>query len=492
MGMTLFSLHVLGGAREDMAALARPDETVRVNGAWVSLLPGKSARDYGQARLTALVKKVQQPAVLFGYVDDDWFYAALYVQGKRTARVDSSGKSTRASAFAQVMEGDAGPLRFLPYCATLDEQLALLEEALGVALYDAWDMMPRLVARGTDTLHRVQARWNELRRRPNQFRLEEVAHEAGPAKVLASEAMAQAMDGVVSSWVHVESRGRWHVHHRMLMDGTAAVMVFDAASGKLTRIHSRHGVARVLTVTGDGMPVCLQWNQPQGGPDRVACLNPDGSERWCFVPVLGEYQSLDTCEAAPGLALVYNRISPRQDTSIWVLNADSGEVIHHRIMAAADGMVSLLWVEELQRYAVNALGTNEMVMLDEALREVKRWPLGENKVRFDMMTHLRGSMLWNYHGQNGNIIGLNLATGHMTRITLEIPAILADVTVQGQLLCFGSGANHQLLCFDMTGKLTARLRETNIQEIICGEDGTYLVRFNPAAEKITVCRLAPA
>ena len=64
--------------------------------------------------------------------------------------------------------------RYASHCFNLEEQLKLLEETIGTALYDLQEEEPRIVKQCDTTLREIKAREAMLRKRPNSFILTEL------------------------------------------------------------------------------------------------------------------------------------------------------------------------------------------------------------------------------------------------------------------------------------------------------------------------------
>lgn len=162
---------------------------------WVVVI----AEGYASGELVRAAKKAAGPVLVFDYFDDDFFELSLCRGGKKLAGIGNmvkpKGLKQLAETFPDVPDLTKR-MAMLPRCADMREQIALMEETLGLPLY---------TLRGEDELsavHRSDAvygalcrREKELKTRPNEYELTQLQALDWPASVSLKNAGAQGGAG---------------------------------------------------------------------------------------------------------------------------------------------------------------------------------------------------------------------------------------------------------------------------------------------------------
>lgn len=210
MGTSLTTLHFYGLAREALEPRLEATDLLRdQNTPWLSIVPPYGAEHNNYARLEKLAKCATKEyagasALLFDYFDDDEFRCVLYQGGKRSASCQSGGSWAKLGKQLNVLFGDDLPARAFRYasrCYNLEDQVRLLEEAVGAALFDVQEEEPRVVQRCDEMLQTIKYREEALRKRPNQYKLTELAEEDWPLELRARQGLFRLLR---PQWARVE------------------------------------------------------------------------------------------------------------------------------------------------------------------------------------------------------------------------------------------------------------------------------------------------
>lgn len=419
MGVTLFNLYLPKAAYD--ALPIGPGCTVRQNpSGWVALLPQTpEGEDVEQTirSLTVLAKAGPGPALLLEYLDDDEYTLSLYADGKKRAALNSWGKIRGKAWFVRALPEDpeAGKkLGLLSRCRTMDEQLALLEETFGLALYDLYDEPPRIMERSAETYRRIKAREEELKKRKNRFRPVSVEEKDWPQGLKA--------------WFAQRGRTRY----------PRTTPTYLPPPEWLTKYGI---VARI----GEYPSGCNHL------PDGDSVFRTEAS---------GERQAILWRISGKDGSVVYQRTLPeKSDERTWNMSYLPSA---HVYLYAPTAYLSeeeqkerqRLWQEE---HALAASKRKVLVVLDDQFQEIRRFALDHYDTLFPPLTVFGGPYAWLLHFSCGAYTRLNLQTGEATALRLEVPAYLKYGLADGTLYAVDP-REKGLLCFDETGRLLSRHR----------------------------------
>ena len=366
MGMTFATLYLWGIGREALLPRLEPGDLLREqNAPWLGVVPDEEAcGDLGRLeKLGKLLTKENgsAAALLFYYYDDDWFLCRLYQGGKKTAEGRGEGSWAKLGKKLNELFGDEAPakaLRYLSHCSDLQEQIALLEETVGAALYDvSVEEQPRRVPRSDTTLREIKARESALRRRPKQFKFTELPREDWPEILRESWDMGELDRARYPYGLGFPVYGPYHPG---ALFGSPPI---GYTSGNREEQQSRFAVFD----SGIGQfrewgpfslpPVRLLWKTKRGelvllfhrlltvsngerswvvvsGTGSVRCVLPDGSERWSFEPELGERNLTYAHSSQEGILTLYAVQETRNAISsaaqIWRMDGETGEILCSR------------------------------------------------------------------------------------------------------------------------------------------------------------------
>lgn len=202
MGTSLSTLHLYGIPEETLRIQLAQGDLLRLqNVPWLSVVPEYGEQDWENGRLEKLAKSMTKSdadaaALLFFWFDDDMFVCRFYRGGRKKAECRSDGSWAKLGKELGLLfceDSPAKAMRYASRCAGLEEQLRLLEETLGTALWDIQEAEPRTVPRGDGTLKAIKAREAALRKRPKQFKLTELEREEWPTAIRANQELFELL-----------------------------------------------------------------------------------------------------------------------------------------------------------------------------------------------------------------------------------------------------------------------------------------------------------
>lgn len=495
MGTTFTTLHLYGVERGDLTPLLAPGDLLREqNAPWLSVVPADGPPHIEtKERLEKLAKRLTKgrdkaAALVFFWFDDEWFLCECIRSGRRKTGCRSNESWVKLGKELNALFEDEAPgkaFRYASRCYGLEEQVRLLEETAGTALYDIPEEEPRRVPRGDGTLREIKARETALRKRPNQYVLTELPREEWPESVRAKRRLYEQLR---PQWRH------YHVDRLLYETGSTSFVIpqhlsrlaypytdeahtdhlilYDGASGELADRSFPGSIPLApLWRTKDGALVCLfskigretvtetSWSR-SGGRQYVCCLAPDGVERWRFVPEMNKHQYLQ--HVFTSSAGIITLLAPaidgqiKADTLVFQLDGETGQLLNARQVLLKDGMFRLAAVEALDAFVYDSMQKKELVLLDGELREKARWlPCGLPVV--PTARSICGSVLWvdHYFTDPRAVELYDLETGGYEKLRLEIPALVMARLSDGRLL----GVNEKqtlLTVFDRSGTVAAR------------------------------------
>ena len=541
MGTSLTTLSLYGAERSSVEPRLAPTDTLRdQNPPWLTVTPDHDEEE-SYPRLVklagALTKEAAAGALVFEYFDDEMFSCLLYRGGKRVASCRSGASWAKLGKALGELLGDDGPVRAFRYvrrCSTLEEQVSLLEETVGAALFDIPEEEPRLVPRSDAVMQAIRSREALLRRRPNAFTLTEVPREEWPEALQLREALLERLrpqwlkydledllyDMETQHYLVPGSPGLVAYPYRVRDEGKA-LLFYDGKTGKLWERGPSLNLDRVVGMTGAGEPVILFFFQTVtrftgNGPARFSgmgyacCLREDGTERWRFAPERDVHQQLWHVHTSDeGVITLFarsiNTPSVHADARVWQIDGETGELLRaRRFDLANDPVYEMVYAPSPGVFLCSERETGELVVLNERLEETARWdrPI----LDFSFMSFFGDELcdcLWDL----GIVRYFNLRTGQARETKLEISPGYFTPLPDGRILGLNEKAN-QLTVFDREGLLAARckvpgklrgvfptergvflgeLRGPDFGGVICGElfamASTHVWRLDPVLKK---------
>lgn len=478
MGMTLYTLAMYWGKEEIIGGkLAPTDEIRRQNQPWLVIVPDGSEKDHGVKRLRQLAKSLSTldddtALLLFSYLDDDAFALECYQRGKRTAKLysDESFRSL-GKVMAGVLGDDSLPKRLgmASHCCDLEEKLSLLEESLGVALYAHPEEAERIIPHSTQTYDAIKAREEELRKRPNRYRLEAVQRDAWPAVVQDNLDMLEAclreipVARINELLFHLSHQGQNIPHHpRQLLcrvstawkDGkweSALLALWDGEKKQLETITTRAFVAQhALWMTQDREPVMEQFAENGRGIGAIVCLRKDGSIKWRFAPDASIRYAVTSPE---GIITLFSSDAPNETTTIWQVDGNTGALL--RIVPWNDDLMGLYYLDDLSVYAAYTgfRGGSRTALLDQDFRLLKEYTVSSPAP--DVAHGMRiGTMIYQKDLYKPRMNRFDLESGEVSFIPLEFDGCLCRVLPDGSML----SCDKPFCVYDAAGRIVSRHR----------------------------------
>ncbi|MBQ1410291.1 MAG: hypothetical protein IIY94_03305 [Oscillospiraceae bacterium] len=479
MGMTTATLHVRGIEKSLLAEAIGLGFVQRDNNPpWIDILtPGRE----DASNLEKLAKKLtktrpEAAALLFCYFDDDLFACTLYQDGKKAAACYSNQSWAKLGKALDALFGDelAGKaFRHASRCTDLDEQVRLLEETVGTSLLDDPEFDSRTVSRTGETLRAIKARESALRKRKNQCVLTELPAVEWPQDWQAQLRLYQLMR---PNWRDNKASGLlWgfgdscygipnHPEYAVFVDAFGPEDHFLRCKADSVQLEVIRTPARIRTLvwqTPQGEPVCAYSEEMsehgwiEGKTKTVlACLLPDGSPRWRFVPPANGELVEVVHSSADGSITLCARSCPwaNKDAQLCQLDGKSGVPLRTVSVPCAEGLTELAWVESLQRY-IYVANQNELVMLNKELEEVARWK--DFRGSRYLNRKIVGSVLWEQDHNSRVLRRYDLGSCTMTETTPEVPTHVFTVLPDGRFL--GVNEKHtRLTVFDPAGTVISQ------------------------------------
>lgn len=491
MGTTLMTLSLYGANRSAIEPLLAPSDLLREqNLPWITIVPAIGTNDDNLDRLCRLAKKLTKEhattALLFLYFDDELFHCDLYSAGRKAA---SCGSDLTWIKFGKKLNGlfgddlPAKALRYASHCNCIDEQIKLLEETIGAALYDMQNEQPRIVERGDSTLRAIKLRKAMLRKRPNKYSLSEVPREDWPNEMKIRQRLLELLqpqrqryhlstmlhnadikkylvpgaDGFVAyPYSDIENRKDYLLLYNGNTDdyqdigplpATCRSVVWISKSGKLVVLYAK----TVKEQKDDG-----SWSRIVGS-GYVSCIGKDGTEHWRFEPELSNSQQLYHIHSSfDGVVTLFSpatRVIPDADALIWQINAETGELLRLRHIAANDDADHLIYAESINSFIYCCHSTSELVVIDSNLDKEYRLAgyVGNYYIENEQIC---SDTIWNCLDSTG-IRFFNLRNGEALNVNFEIPAYAMAVFTNGLILCTNE-SEKKLIVLDKSGKVVSR------------------------------------
>ena len=490
MGTSLSTLHLYGIAEETLRKQLAQGDLLRLqNVPWLSVVPEYGEQDWENGRLEKLAKSMTKSdadaaALLFFWFDDDMFLCRFFRGGKKTAECRSDGSWAKLGKELGLLFGEDSPAKALRYasrCAGLEEQLRLLEETLGTALWDIQEAEARTVLRGDGTLKAIKAREAALRKRPQRFKLTELEREEWPAAIRANQELFELLgprweDYFMLSRLQGDHKGTvYTVPGRDHLVGFAAsdkahqnwIVRYDSRDRQLQKLGPLSSAPiRPLWLTKEGELVFLfydilreqisgsSWSRSSGG-GSVACIGADGGIKWSFSPQLERNCTLWYAHSSTdGIITLYVPQGRNNEARVWRIDGETGELLCARSFPPSEKLQHLERADAVSGFVYASRETKEMVVLGEDLEEKTRWD-GYPGCDFFGLEGFVGEELWSKGDMQEPLRFWELHTGRKREIRLEIPAYVLAVLPDGRILGVNERQN-TLTVFDRRGIVSAR------------------------------------
>jgi len=223
MSASFSNMHIFKSSMGEADSLVVPDSiTGTFSDSWYSIYPTDEASPDSFQRMRRFAKSCNYLCVVFTCFDEDIWQLSLYNNGKEAAKISSMGECSHARRFAELLfpsDISRNTLKVILSCNNMEQQIDMLEEYLGVALWVILDkeepfFIPR-VARGKTRLEEFQAQINKLKNRPNQCTLIQLNYYEWPktARMMLYRSLARpdalVLDNEdvlrISGWSQTES-----------------------------------------------------------------------------------------------------------------------------------------------------------------------------------------------------------------------------------------------------------------------------------------------
>ena len=474
MGMTFCTLHLFAVERDALVKKLAPGDLLREqNAPWLSLVPVYDPEHVETQRLEKLAKALtkgapQAAALLFSYFDDERFLCSFFRDGRKQAGCLSQESWAKLGKKLDELFGDTSATKAFRYaarCFDLEEQVRLLEDSVGAALYDfPEEEQPRRVPRSDRTLREVKAREAALRKRPKQFVLTEVAREEWPERLRLREALLKLL------------RPAWRTYQLSTLLYNMNYILFDVPGARdlvsypyIDFEQHRHSVLVYNSRTGEhwepkappGIPDRAVWQTRQGDVallyarilseqvsgsswscsgrcSWVICLGRDGTERWRFEPEMHREQSLEHIHSSEDgvVTLFASGINGGivAGAKIFQIDGETGKLLRMRSIPHGNEVHHLAYSKELKRFVYCERITKDLVLLNDELEETARWPNYKGDAFF-RENNFCGRLLWEQRYYDMRSVYLHdLLDGTVRKVPLEVPVYVRSVLPDGRIL----------------------------------------------------------
>ena len=473
MGMTFCTLHLYAVERDTLVKKLAPGDLLREqNAPWLSLVPVYDPEHVETQRLEKLAKALtkgapQAAALLFSYFDDERFLCSFFRDGRKQAGCLSQESWAKLGKKLDELFGDTSATKAFRYaarCFDLEEQVRLLEDSVGAALYDfPEEAQPRRVPRSDRTLRAIKAREAALRKRPKQFVLTEMAREEWPERLRLREALLKLLRPAwrtyqLSTLLYEMDLSLYRVPGAPDLTGYPYIDFEQHRHGVLF-YNSRTG-AHWEPKTPPGIPGRAVWQTRQGDVallyarilseqvsgsswscsgrwSWVICLGRDGTERWRFEPEMHREQSLEHIHSADGVVTLFaSGINGGivAGAKIWQIDGETGRLLRTRNIPHGNEVHHLAYSKDLKRFVYCERITKDLVLLNDELEETARWPNYKGDAFF-RENNLCGRLLWEQRYYDMRSVYLHdLLDGTVRKVPLEVPVYVLSVLPDGRIL----------------------------------------------------------
>lgn len=513
MGTTFTTLNVYGAERSAIEALLNGTDQVRgQNAPWLTVVPSHDTEDGNIKRLEKAAKKLTKEsdaaALLFFYFDDDMFDCTLYQNGRKSASCDSRQQSWAklGKALGERLGDDTIPkaFRLASKCNSMEEQIKLLEETVGTVFYELQEDDPRTVQKSDATLRTIKARETMLKKRPNRFKLTELTLPDWPEELQYRQKLYDALRPQwkrynLNFFLYQTEMNRYLVSGTdmvfypyisdwdtkqftllLMNEKTGDIRVFDSIPGSIDRA--------VWKTKSEGLVLHLKRYRPtikeisEGLPEKpfgLLCIDEEGNEQWHFQPELDRDQIPEFVHTSKQgvitlFASGYNW-QEKADSVVYRIDGETGKLLYSRTFPYQENVHHMIHVDALNAFLFCRRTTNELVLLDEALKEMQTFG-GFTGDYYFTEKKLCGSILWEGDCFYQRYVAFwDLKSGAFSKTPLEIPSYPLSVLEDGRILGVNEKQN-ALTVFDREGRVAARCTVPGTLCRVISENGNvYLI-----------------
>ncbi len=545
MGTTLTTLSIYGMERSTLEPMLAPTDILRdQNPPWLTIVPSHETEIDNIRRLSKLAGRITKSsgtsALLFHYFDDDLFFCHFYQEGRKRAACESNASWAKLGKKLNELFGNGEPskaFRYASHCCSLEEQVSLLEETVGAALYDFQEEEARTVPRSDSTVAAIKKREALLRKRPNQFTLTEIAREDWPEEMKLRQSLLEMLR---PQWQKYDlSTLLYEINmKRYLVPGSHLLVAYPYLDNKShqARLFLFNGETKEKQDLGPFPDVinCAVWNTANKEPvilfhhiiqehyseygwsrmsglGYISCLDKDGTERWRFSPEMDPHQVMTYIHSSSEgiITLFASGINAvvKADALIWQINGETGELLHSISIPYTDGVYQLTYVKTIKEFIYYKRSTKELICLNENLMEKRRIN------GFEWGVYIKDDRFCdNYHWFDPDLRSVyisDLYDGTIRKVNLEIPAYTIAVLTDGRIigvnekqniLTVFNSAGTVISRFTVSGEICRVISESERVLIVeqCGPDtygmvygalfdetSTHIWRLDSAAQKDT-------
>ncbi len=494
MGLTLTTLNLYNAEHSSIIpVLASSDQIRDQNSPWLTIVPSLDTDEDSFQRLSKIAKQLTKDsnivALLFYYFDDDMFRCSYYQNGRISASCDNNQSWAKLGKKISECFGNDIPskaFRYATHCNDLKEQIKLLEETIGTALFDLQEEEPRIVRQCDTTLREIKAREAILRKRPNSFMLTELSLSEWPNEQKYRQRLLKLLRPQwrkynLSSLLFQTDMKRYAVPNAKELtaypyktdwkEGLDNLILMNGYTGECWELKMFEGtvLGTLRQTKNGGMVILFVRNVPSDTEKEdkprwqqlysVICLNRDGSEQWRFEPERDIHQAISFVHSSERgvITLFAGAINAviKADTRIWQINGETGELIRTYSCSYKDVVQHMIHIDSMNAFLFCRRSAHELVLLNESLEEVRCIRDFKGSYYFHE-EQVCGSVLWEGDCCNERYVTFfDLQSGESRRIPLEIPAYPISVLPDGRILGVNEKQNH-LTVFDKEGIVVAR------------------------------------
>lgn len=518
MGMTLTTLSLYNAERSSIIPVLASTDLLRdQNPPWLTVVPAHEVGEDAFQRLSKMARQLTKgsktAALLFYYFDDEMFRCSFYQNGKQSASCDNDQSWAKLGKRISECFGDDAPskaFRYAARCTDLEEQIKLLEDTIGTALFDLQEAEPRIVKKCDATLQEIKARETMLRKRPKRFTLTELPVSDWPEEqknrlTLLKLLRPQWRQYNLSTLLYQTNMKRYTVPNaKEIMAypytvdwnaGLEHILLMNGKTEECWELNSFSGYAdgTVWQTKNGGMAILLSrtvycFDESKSRKEiikarkyAVICYNRDGSEQWRFEPDLSRHQGIQFIHSSDqGVVTLFasgiNAVI-QADTRIWQIDGETGKLLRTYSCPYKDEVFHMIHVDALNAFMYRRRSAHELVFLNESLDEVRRIE-DYNGDYYFKEEQLCGSILWEGDYQNQRYVTLyDLQNGESRKTPLEIPAFVISVLPDGRILGVNEKQN-KLTVFDKEGIVIARCSVPGmISRALIEDDKVYLIEI---------------
>ena len=512
MGTTLVTLNIYNAERAAiMPLLSSTDQLRDQNAPWLTVVPSHDVDEDAFMRLGKIARRITKDgktvALLFLYFDDEIFRCSFYQNGKKSASCENDKSWAKLGKKIGECFGDDIPskaFRYASHCNDIEEQLNLLEETIGTALYELPEAEPRIVKRCDTTLQEIKTREARLRKRPNRFMLTELDFADWPEeqkyrqkvltmlrpqwrkyqldRILFCLDMKQYMIPNADAMISYPYMVDWD-------EGLDNLFLMNGKTGEHKDISSYSGqVCNTVWQTKTGgivILLCHPFYQSQKEPNKprysVVCLDKDGTEQWCFKPDINTHQNMCYMYSSEQGVITFFASGidaiAKEDARIWQIDGETGELLRTYRCPYEEDVYYMMYINSMNNILFYRRSTNELVLLNDSL-EVVRCIDGFEGSSYFFGDRQCGSIIFTGDCWNHRYASLlDLQNGTHKRIDLEIPAYVKSVLPDGRILGL-NGKQNTLIVFNKEGIVEARCHVPGVLFRAVTENGkTYLIEL---------------